>query len=342
MRALLLFTLLLMSISNFAQVVPAPLKADDTKEIRYQARRRIEHDLKDLLNTLTFEDVGEAERKELIRNSYLPGVNQLFYDDGVVIEDDINPSRFDGSSVRDLIIPEYLSSLDLMYQKTSEPSIIISNIVVASEVQNADYPFIKVFFTSQFKSKHLKIPSPYRPTQRVAELRAEKKGKKWHLFVTRIAFAKADNEQLTIPAPTTTAQSKPINSEPKIANEVSNEQVALATLKKEINKPDRLLYKKRNRWLILTGVALAGSAATYFSLNSSYEKYKTRTETYQQDFNLWASLTNNQSLGKPIEQLSFLEFSQPGIFGVCGGAAVSIFSLTKTISLTQKIKRNNK
>jgi hypothetical protein len=238
MRYLFILLLLSCTCTVFGQP-PVKLENDDQKEIRYQARRKIEHDLKDLLNTLSFEEVGDAERKDLIRNSYLPGPNQLFYDDGVVIEDDVNPERFDFTNIRDAGVAEYLNNFDLFYKKTPEPSIIISNIVVAPEVQTKEYPFIKVYFTSQFKGKYSKAQTPYRPTQRVAEFRIEKKGAKWYLFITSLAFYNPEKDQTNL-----TANASPPASASSLKGASATDYKMLALDSKRLRANHQLYMKK--------------------------------------------------------------------------------------------------
>ena len=65
----------------------------DADEIRALARKRVEKDFPELMNTLNLDDLGEFERKTLIQNSYLPNNNQVFYSDGIVVEDDLNPKQ---------------------------------------------------------------------------------------------------------------------------------------------------------------------------------------------------------------------------------------------------------
>ncbi|AQG81622.1 hypothetical protein [Spirosoma montaniterrae] len=176
---------------GWAQTAPASLSAlpkKEADEIRFLAKKKIEKGLADLLNTLTFEDIGEFERDALIKNSFLPNANQVFFSDEVILEDDIEPEHKNHENVVDVPVEKYLRNVDLFYAKTAEPSISFGNVVV-SPVQIGDgFPYVKVFFTSNFKSKHAKLDQPYQSTSRVAELRAEKENGKWQVYIIRLAF----------------------------------------------------------------------------------------------------------------------------------------------------------
>lgn len=164
----------------------------DSDEIKLLAQRRVERGLSDLLNTLTQEDLGEAERKFMITESFSDSKNRLFHSPETIIEDDIQPDHVDATAVMDLKIEKYLTNLDLFYAKTTQRTIVFSNFSV-SNVKKTDYMYAKVFFNSQFKSKYTQSEKPYQPTRRVAEVRAEKNGKKWQITISRIAFFSAND-----------------------------------------------------------------------------------------------------------------------------------------------------
>lgn len=174
-------------------IVPAHLRAQDTlslhdsQEIQFLAKRKIEKGYADLLNTITFEDVGDFERQAIIAASYGNSLNKIFYDSLAVIEDDINPEHKTAGNTIDLAVGKYLRNFELFYPKSVSRTIQLADFTV-SGVKKADYYYTKVYFTSRFTQKHTQSEIPYEQLNRVAELRAEKNGKKWQVYVSRIAF----------------------------------------------------------------------------------------------------------------------------------------------------------
>lgn len=144
--------------------------------------------LQNLFYALTADSLIETERNSVIQNSYLPNPERLFYNDGVMIEDDINPKHTSADNSVDLEVERYLRDIDLFYSKSIEPTITFSQIVTSTVVEGKEYPYIKVFFTSTFKGKHTQFEIPYQSIQRVAELRADSVDGKLQMFITRIGF----------------------------------------------------------------------------------------------------------------------------------------------------------
>jgi tetratricopeptide (TPR) repeat protein len=165
----------------------------DSDEIKRQAKRKIEKGLGDLLNALTFDDLTEAERQGIRDDSYKAGSsNQLFYNTNVIIEDDLLPVR-KSDGVFDLKVDKYLANLDLFYTKSTDRTIEISDVTV-SNLKQGEYLYMRVYFTSLFKGTHKQhLDTPYKPQKRVAEIRAERQGKKWATFISLLAFAKPDD-----------------------------------------------------------------------------------------------------------------------------------------------------
>ena len=185
----ILFSLLCLT----AQAQPPPPTARDSDEIKRQAKRKIEKGLSDLLNALTFDDLTEAERQGISADSYKAGgSNQLFFNTDVIVEDDLLPVR-KTEGVFDLKVDKYLANLDLFYAKSTDRTIEISDVTV-SNLKKSEYYYVKVYFTSLFKGSHKQNPGvAYKPVRRVAEVRAEPKGKKWITFISLLAFAKPDD-----------------------------------------------------------------------------------------------------------------------------------------------------
>ena len=208
-------------------------------QILFQAKNQIDN-LRGLLNTLTFESTTEPESNSLILNSYLPNPNQIFYNDGVVVEDDIDPNHTSSENVTDLPIERYLQNMALFYTKTDGESINFSHIITSPIQEGKEYPYVKVFFTQTFVSKHNQINIPYRPVERVAELRAEIVDNKWRVFITRLAFLQ--------PGEGLTELTKPV-----IANDFGPKQPLikgkLIRFKGVDNPSDSLSVKWDKQWL---------------------------------------------------------------------------------------------
>lgn len=182
----LLFTFFFLCTS-FGLLAQDTLRVRDVQEIKLLAQRKVERGLADLLNTITFEDLSEFERKSLTTDSYGESPNKLFYSKEVIVEDDINPEHIGQGRALDLSVDRYLGNLELFYKKSSDATISFSDFRF-SNVKKTDHYYIKVFYKSHFRGQHTQIIKPYMPVERVAEVRAEKKGRKWVAYIARLAF----------------------------------------------------------------------------------------------------------------------------------------------------------
>ncbi len=177
--------------------VELPSKAEQ-KNIRLLARVMVESYLRGLLNTIAFEDVEKDSLKSIMMDSYLPSKkNQVFYDDGAIIEDDITPSNTATAQGSDKMVATYLSNLDIFYKKSERETIFFSDVSV-SDVKANNYLYLKVYFKSEFRGEYNtneknknKPNQNYRPVLRVAELRAEKDiNNQWKVYITHIGYYK--------------------------------------------------------------------------------------------------------------------------------------------------------
>ncbi|GAB3203324.1 tetratricopeptide (TPR) repeat protein [Pontibacter aydingkolensis] len=140
------------------------------------------------LNTLTNAGMRPSDIKLMIKNAYSLENNQrLFWDNKVIVEDDINPEKAEADSAADLPVDRYLEDLDLLYAKSREPSITFYNIDV-SKIKKADYYYVKVYFDSSFHSKHKKSKKSYKPVRRVAEVRLENQDSKWMPYMVGLRY----------------------------------------------------------------------------------------------------------------------------------------------------------
>lgn len=210
--------LVLITTGALAQTAPAPPADPDAKdksEIRFLAKKRIESDLQGLYNTLTFEDVGDYERVSVIKNSYLPNANQVFYSDDVIIEDDLDPKQKNATepkTAKDWKVDAYLGEFELKYVKTTSETIKFSNLQVSTPERKDSYYEVRVFFTSKFGGiygRNQKTKAYYESsTSRVATLRADKIDGKWQVLITQILFLRS-GQTLNKPAPAVVAATTP-------------------------------------------------------------------------------------------------------------------------------------
>ncbi len=169
-------------------VRPADLNERDIRLISIAARKRLEL-FSQLLNQLSDRDNTEFDRKELIAKSYLPGESQIFRDDLVLVDDDVNPNFTKAGNTAQPNVDEYLKIFDLGYAKvTTTNTIIFTPLQIRPPVQNEKQVFVKLFFRSNFKGRHRTIQQPYQVTERVMELRAERAGNDWQVRVVRLGF----------------------------------------------------------------------------------------------------------------------------------------------------------
>jgi len=156
-------------------------------EIGYQAVSVLQM-FESVLNSVSFNDNTDSELAGYIANSYTPGQRgRVFYSKATIIEDDINP-KFDLGKNRDITADKYLNDLDLGYEKTPDFSIKFSNFV-ASTIKKKNYIFINIKFDESFGSKYKAEGSTYPLRHRIAEIRAERKGKKkWEALIAGIRY----------------------------------------------------------------------------------------------------------------------------------------------------------
>jgi hypothetical protein len=181
-------------------------------EITFQAKSTIKN-LEELLVLITSTIPTENQLDKSIKESYLiappPNSSQIFYNDGIVIEDDIDPRHTSSQTAADLPVDRYLRNLALFYSKSDEETIKFSQVITSTLIEGKDFHYVKVFFTSTFTGKYTapnnQTDVTYRPLQRVAELRVEKIDGKWRTFIVRLGFPKP-GEGLTI------SETKPVIS----------------------------------------------------------------------------------------------------------------------------------
>ena len=234
-----------------------PISSRDSDEIKLLAKRKVERGLNDLLNVLTFEDLEESQRKAIVARSYADSIrNRLFYNTDVIIEDDLQPDRPIDQPV-DLKVDKYLANLDLFYTKSVDRSVEFSNVNV-SAVKERVYPYVNVFYTQFFSGKNNRATAAFRAVPRVAEVRAERVGKKWNVMIMQVGFPKPgetvnspiNNVKLVEPeAPVDSAallarQEQEALLQAQLAKEREQEQMALKVYRDYLAKGDKAVATK--------------------------------------------------------------------------------------------------
>lgn len=242
-----------------------PVTKRDKDEITFQAKNKITN-LANLLNVLNTTGLGESEKNSVIQNSYLPNQDQIFVNDAVVIEDDVDPRHFSADSTAYLKVERYLRDVDLFYEKSDSPTISFERIITSPVLTGKDYPYIKVFFISTFAGKHNQLAVPYRAVQRVAELRADKADGKWRTLVTRLGFVRAGEGLTELSEPVLVQE---FTTNPRIKG--SNFLFVSTT-----NNPDSITIRWDQRWLTIVRSSTREIPAGYFqrSAESSLNQEK--------------------------------------------------------------------
>jgi len=280
MRSLLFLTLILNTIPLLAQ---DSLSMRDAQEIKLLAQRKVERGLVDLLNTISFEDLGEFERKALMTDSYGDSPNKLFYNVEVIVEDDINPEHTGAGRPMDVVVDKYLSNLELFYKKSAENTITFTDFRL-SNVKKTSYFYVKVFYKSFFKGQHNQIAIPYKAVERVAEIRAEKKGKKWVAYIARLGFVTpADSTNATL-------NDVPIAADKAILVAADNQTVVdeAEIAREKEREAERKAREEYNRWLDTGDKAFADQdyekaleAYTEAEKRNDYDDLLPRKKIYQ-------------------------------------------------------------
>ncbi|TKT88930.1 hypothetical protein [Dyadobacter frigoris] len=309
------------------------LSRKDADEIRVLAREKIKA-FNDLLNAVSNDDLSNYERRYMMMNSYMPSNDQIFFNDGVVVEDDVDPKHTSSSPELDTPIEKYLSNFDLFYTKSDANTIEFSNIVV-SDVKMNKYAFVKVFFSQQFKAKNSNDKTPYQSVSRVAELRADKVAGSWIVYLTGISFNSAANAIAApaTPVPSATYESaqkngvqpmatasKPTDMKPTVAA-TPQEKKAAEKFSEQISKANQAqLDHTRKLATIKLGAGIAAfafGAVTYAMLNKDFKDYKSK-------------ISNPEGL---------TSYAKPGIYISVGSAAAGLGVTVSSLLDFKKLKK---
>ncbi len=199
----LLFMLLLTSANAVLGQPPAPLSARDVTAVKALAEKQIELDLARLYRVLTFAEVSYKERKALVETSYQPGPSQLFLNENVLVEDDIDPAHTDPGDPRNIVsrfVGVYLNGFVLRSVPNSAESVRFSAIKAGPVEWNNRRWEVQVTFTSLFGGTYKPTGTPYKPVERVATLWTDKSSGKWALQITQLAFVRGQSAASPQPA----------------------------------------------------------------------------------------------------------------------------------------------
>ena len=190
MRYLYSFLFACMFFLWMGPVKAQSLSIQERLEIILQSKQIIrEYEI--LLNNLSDIETTETIGDILIRNSYSAGRNQIFFNQGVIVEDDIHPLRTQGKlPPEDVEVQQYLQDFALFYEKTDRRTISFRAIRELSDVEEGQYKFLRVYFESTFAGKHKDYATSYETARRVAEIRIEKEGNRWRPFIAGIGYFK--------------------------------------------------------------------------------------------------------------------------------------------------------
>lgn len=188
---------------------PAPLSARDVAGVKALAGKHIELDLARLFRVLTFAEVSYKERKALVETSYQPGPSQLFLNENVLVEDDIDPAHTDASDPKNIIsrfVGVYLHGFALRTVPTAAESVRFTAINAGPVEWNNRRWEVQVTFTSLFGGTYKPTGTAYKPVERIATLWADKSSGSWALQITQLAFVRSQpaaipQQAVTMPTP---------------------------------------------------------------------------------------------------------------------------------------------
>lgn len=145
-----------------------------------------------LLNTLSDKSLSDYERGLIMRNSYTENANQIFRDDKVIIESNLDP-RFTSEVIKDMSISQYLKDFDLFYEKSITPHTIhFTNISLDTIYNKEQNSLAEVSFESIFKGKHLYRSGEYSLHKRKATMQVNHTDTAWNVKIIQVTFNKND------------------------------------------------------------------------------------------------------------------------------------------------------
>ncbi|WP_225000325.1 tetratricopeptide repeat protein [Cesiribacter sp. SM1] len=178
----LLFLGLNFSLTSYSHAQEYSLR--DQAEIKYLAQLTL-IDYEGFLNLVSNSSVSKSVVKDAIHNAYENPATRFFYSEHIKVEDNILPSAIDSPEKTGSSVKDYIREFDEMYVKSALETVDFYNFQI-TDLKYRDYLYVRVKYTVDFKGRHKKDAAPYKPVERVAELRAEKRGDTWVTYITSI------------------------------------------------------------------------------------------------------------------------------------------------------------
>lgn len=176
-----------------------PLSGKDIRDVKNRAVALVSN-LATWYNNILASN--SAERKELIINMVIPGEEQLFLNDGIIVEDDFDTRSKVPKNERDKKIEKYFSDLgayfgisdDGNFRNENEALTVTnattSNVRPEKRSSVSEPLFVDVHFMVNYQGIDNRTQKPYKSSQRLAELEARNDSKTgtWRLYIRSLRF----------------------------------------------------------------------------------------------------------------------------------------------------------
>jgi len=191
MRYYILFSIFILSIST-ALSQGDTVFSRDTIELNYQIKNTIIPSYQNMLTLIASPDMNQNEVDKMIDNNAKGTMEaRLFYNDKVIVENDLTPGADKDKSLRgDIEIAQYLRNFNTNYTKSEIPNISLT-VTKISSLKKKQYFFYNVQFECIYDgttTSGKKFPK----FNRVAELVLIKDGK-WKSYIGAIRFPLDNN-----------------------------------------------------------------------------------------------------------------------------------------------------
>lgn len=177
---------LILVILGFYSTKAQSLSRTDHQEIRDQAESLVK-EFENVLNQISSDNISKIDIETIIEGTY-SGTRRIFDDASNSITDDIDPSYYSKNQERLIDIKKYLEDFDQRYQKQGTSTVTFYDIEVGNVRTNNGVIYVKVYYTSFFSGSSKVAYGNYKPSHKVAEVRAEKYGSQWRTHIVSIHF----------------------------------------------------------------------------------------------------------------------------------------------------------
>ena len=165
------------------------LSESDSLEVQQKALRHVRQ-FEGLLNLVAQPDkyFRKYSFSKLIQSFYNDESDyQIFRDSLVAVEDNINPNASPDDD-NFLSIKDYLETFFSFYEKSPVASVFFGNYKV-SPIQQRDFTYVEVFYSSEFTNRHRAYPNVAYPLRyNKATLRAERQQGEWQVVISNINY----------------------------------------------------------------------------------------------------------------------------------------------------------